>query len=109
MANIIVVGCKLPNGIILEHPLDPAVRVELAGMNRVTIIGAGYATTQVDRSFWDAWEATNKDFPAYVNGSIFVAKSDADLAAAARERAKVKTGFEAMAQNAGGVQPADKA
>ena len=109
MAQKVVVGCRLPNGIILEHPSDPKIKVELNGLNKVTIIGAPYAHNDVDADFWDAWFAVNKDFAPLKNGAIFVAKSSEDAQAKAREIKKERTGFEAMAQDAHGVTPAGKA
>ncbi len=108
MAKIVVVGCKLPHGITLEHPMDPTVTVELKGKNKALIVGADYATTEVDADFFEQWGAVNKEFPAVKSGAIFVAKSAADVAAVAREYADRKTGFEAMDQKSHGVKPADK-
>lgn len=107
MAGKIVVGCKLPNGIILENPLSPDQKVELAGLNRVTIIGATYATTLVDADFWAAWSSAHKEFGPILSGAIFIAKSDADLAAMAREQVERKTGLEPMEQKSAGVKPAE--
>ncbi len=108
MAKIVIVGCKLPHGLILEHPMDPTVKVELAGKNKALILGADYASTEVDSDFWEQWAAVNKEFPAVKSGAIFVAKSSADVAAVARENADRKTGFEAMDPKSHGVKPADK-
>ena len=108
MAKIVVVGCKLPHGVILEHPMDPTKKVELAGKNKALIVGADYASTEVDADFWEQWAAVNKEFPAVNSGAIFVAKSAADIVAVARENADRKTGFEAMDPKSHGVKPADK-
>jgi len=105
MARVII-GCRLPNGIVLEHPANPLKKVELSGMNKVTIIGAGFAQNDVDADFWEAWISANGKFPAVKNGSIFVAKSSDDAMAKARDMKKEKTGFEPMAQDAGGVTKA---
>jgi hypothetical protein len=106
MASKVVIGCRLPNGIILEHPENPAKKVLLNGLNKVTIIGAPYAHNDVDSDFWDAWLEVNKDFAPLKNGAIFVAKSSEHAAAKGREVAKEKTGFEAMPQVSDGVKPA---
>lgn len=108
MAKIVVVGCKLPHGITLEHPMDPTKTVELKGKNKALIVGADYATTEVDADFWEQWAAVNKEFPAVKSGAIFVAKSAADIVAVARENADRKTGFEPMDPKSHGVKPADK-
>ncbi|MFA7254388.1 MAG: hypothetical protein WC107_07635 [Patescibacteria group bacterium] len=108
MAKIVVIGCKLPHGLVLEHPMDPNQKVVLNGKNKALIIGADYATTEVDADFMEQWVAVNKEFPAVKSGAIFVAKSVADVAAVARENADRKTGFEAMDPKSHGVKPADK-
>lgn len=107
-AKTVIVGCRLPHGLILDHPLDPSKKVELAGLNKTRIIGAEYATTEVDGEFWEQWKTVHKDFPALQSGAIFEAKNDADAAAKVKELEDEATGFEPMAQNAQGVKPADK-
>lgn len=96
MAGKVTVGCKLPNGIILEHPMDPSIKVEIAGLNKVTIIGAGYASTDVDADFWEVWHNANKTFSAVVSGAIFASKSSNDVKAIAKEFADRSTGLEPM-------------
>lgn len=65
MAEKVVIGCKLPNGLIIEHK---GVSVELRGsriplnedgqpVSDRQIIG-GYGVTEVDKEFWDAWKAS---------------------------------------------------
>lgn len=113
MAKIVVVGCKLPHGINIEHPMDPTKTVELKGKNKSLIVGAEYATTEVDGDFWEQWAAVNKEFPAVKSGAIFVAKTLTDAAAIAAEFKDRKTGFEPMRtdgkdERASGVKPADK-
>lgn len=112
-AKIVVVGCKLPHGITIEHPMDPSKTVELKGKNKSLIVGAEYATTEVDGDFWEQWAAVNKEFPAVKSGAIFVAKTLTDAAAIAAEFKDRKTGFEPMRtdgkdERASGVKPADK-
>ncbi|MES2351899.1 MAG: hypothetical protein V4641_30370 [Pseudomonadota bacterium] len=112
MAKITTVGCKLPHGIVLEHPADPKNTVTLRGLNRISIIGADYATTEVDGDLMDAWLAANKGFPALENGAIFIAKSASDAVAIAAEFKGVETGLEPMRtdgkdKRARGVKTAD--
>ena len=108
MAKNIVVGCKLPHGIVLQHPMDPNKTVTLAGRNKATIIGADHSTTEVDAEFWESWVMVNDDFAPLKSGAIFVAKSSADAAAMSKEFEDRKTGFEPMDPNSHGVKPADK-
>lgn len=95
-AKIVVVGCKLPHGITIEHPMDPSKTVELKGKNKALIIGAEYGTTEVDGDFFEQWAAVNKEFPAVKSGAIFVAKTATEAATIAAEFKDRKTGFEAM-------------
>jgi len=104
----VVIGCKLPHGLILDHPLDPSKKVEINGLNRSLIIGATYATTEVDGEFWEQWKTVHKDFPAIKSGAIFEAGNAAEAAAVAKELEGEKTGFEPMEQNADGVKAVDK-
>ena len=113
MAKIVVVGCKLPNGIIIEHPSDPAKKITLNGTNKSLVIGAEYATTEVDGDFFEQWIAANKEFSAVKSGAIFVAKSLADIVSIASELKEQKTGLEPMRKDgkdlrASGVKAADK-
>ena len=102
----VTIGCKLPHGLILDHPLDPDKKVELRGKNRSLIIGAEYGTTEVDGEFWETWKTVHKDFPAIRSGAIFEAANASELTAVAAELEDEATGFEAMPQEAQGVKPA---
>ena len=104
----VLIGCKLPHGLILDHPLDPDKKVALNGKNKALIIGADYGTTEVDGEFWETWKTVHAEFPALRSGAIFEAANASDLAAVAAELKDEATGFEPMAQNAQGVKPADK-
>lgn len=108
--KIVVVGCRLPHGITLHHPMKPEQTVTLKGANRATIIGAEHGTTEVDADFWGVWESTHKEYAPLKSGAIFVAKSAADVEAAATERKGEKTGFERIdpkAAKKNGVEKAD--
>lgn len=96
-----IIGCRLPHGLILTVGNKS---VTLNGLNKVTIIGATYATTEVDNDFWAAWKAQHADFPALKNGAIFEAKTPADAQAKASEVSKEPTGLEPLKPDSGGVQ-----
>ncbi len=103
LSSTLTIGCRLPNGIILEHPLDPNVKVELAGVHKSRIQGAPYGVTTVSRDFWDIWLALHKDFGPVKVGAIFAA-APGDIENVANEVAKEKTGFEGMPQDAMGIK-----
>ena len=107
IAKTVLIGCKLPHGLILDHPLDPDKKVALNGKNKALIIGADYGTTEVDGEFWETWSTVHKDFPAVRSGAIFEARNATELVAVAKELEGEKTGFEAMPQEAQGVKVAD--
>lgn len=96
MAETIIIGCRLPNGIVLSHPKNPKLLVTLNGSNKSLVIGADYATTEVDASFWTAWKLANKEMTVYTSNAIFEATSVKNAADTAKELAKEKTGFEPM-------------
>ena len=105
-AKTVLIGCKLPHGLILDHPLDVSKKVELAGLNKAIIIGADCATTPVDGEFWETWKTVHKDHPAIKSGAIFEARTTEEVKAKAKELKEEKTGFEAMPQEAMGVKVA---
>lgn len=88
-----IIGCKLPNGIVLEVGEKS---VELNGLNKSMIVGATHATTEVEDSFWQAWKKTHAGFSAFKSGSIFEAKSEKDAEVAVKDTSK--TGLEPLAQ-----------
>lgn len=109
MAKIIIVGCRLPHGLMIHNPLDPEQKVTLNGLNKTKIIGATYATTEVDAEFWETWKAAHEgSFAPLDSGAIFEARSATEAADKAKELVKEKTGLEPLAPDANGVKPVDK-
>ena len=98
----ILIGCRLPNGIVLQHPKNPNVTVELAGTyGKKTEAGiylppVQYSTTAVDAEFWAEWKAAHVGFAPLKNRAIFEARSEQEVGTKARESEKVPTGFEPM-------------
>jgi len=107
IAKTVLIGCKLPHGLILDHPLDVSKKVELAGLNKAIIIGADCATTPVDGEFWETWKTVHKDHPAIKSGAIFEARTTEEVKAKSKGLKEEKTGFEPMPQEAMGVKVAD--
>jgi len=111
MAKILI-GCRLPNGLLLHHPdkekRDSHKTIKIAGLRDSQIVGAPYVTTEIDADFWEAWKTAYSDYAPLKNGSIFEANSAANAQAKGKELAKERTGFEPMKQDAMGVKPADK-
>lgn len=106
----VLIGCKLPHGLIMEIPepgdmLRPrpvGKRVILKGANSLrTNPNAAqgtfpYAVTSVDKEFWEAWLERHKDRPFITNELVFVAKNEADAKSMGRERIGERTGMEAL-------------
>ena len=107
MANVLI-GCWLPHGIVLRHPLKQGVTATLLGLNSSKIIGATFITTEVDSEFWAAWKLANPAFSPYTSNAIFEAKSESHAAGMAKEFKDEKTGFEKLDREAFNVQPAGK-
>jgi len=118
VSEYVLVGCKLPHGLILEileapKPGEDFLKPRVAG-HRVTLKGAcslynqstkksamnfDYAITPVEKSFWEKWYAINKDRDFIRNSLIFVADKQDRAEAIAKERTlAVKTGLEPLSQ-----------
>jgi hypothetical protein len=103
------VGCKLPHGLILRHPVKPEVTVTLAGVLTSKIVPQPtYVLTEVEAEFWETWKVANIDFKPLKSGAIFAATGAREAADIGKERAKEKTGFEPMPTEAPGIKPASK-
>lgn len=110
MAEKIVVGCKLPNGIVLELPGKPrvyikgsAVEIGLPSERRTVqdlrtpaiLAPGGFALTcDVDADFWKAWSTAYADMEVLKKGLLFAMPKQQDAAAHAKDMAKERTGLE---------------
>jgi hypothetical protein len=98
MTNLVTVGCKLPNGLILEMGKagsEQYKRVVLNGANSAKIVG-GYGLTDVDADFMAAWLKKYAWLAPVKNGMVFV-QSDVDNATAqALDKADAVSGFERL-------------
>lgn len=108
----VIIGCRLPHGIVLENPMKPDHTVRLKGLKDSPIrdgnglVVADHVTTEVDGDFWEVWKTVHKDFAPLRAGAIFEARDIASAASIAKERKKEKTGFEPVDPKAHGVKPA---
>lgn len=104
MANeTVIVGCKLPNGLVLE-----------VGDKRVNLRGSAHylqpnpkrkfknpevlfadSITLVDKAFWDAWvKRVGAQFAPIKSGAIYASPNKDDATARAMETEKIVTGLE---------------
>jgi hypothetical protein len=102
--DIVHVGCKLPNGLLLQVGNEA---VELAGANSSEIVG-GFGITAVSKDFWEAWKAEHAGYEPLKRDLIFVQGKEADARAEAKEKKGVK-GIEGVNADkpAVGVKKAD--
>lgn len=100
----VVIGCKLPHGLVLEHN---GVKVVLAGGNASPLVGGNTGYTIIDKDLWEAWEKDHKAFNPYANGAIFVAKNMESAQKIAENRSKLDTGLAPIEPDALGVTPAN--
>lgn len=105
--EMIVVGCRLPAGLVLHHPADRNLQVVLNGPRLIVADGrqlsSNFATTEVEAEFWAAWKAAYSESPILESHAIFEAKTQSDASAKAKELQKEPTGFEQMPQTVAGV------
>lgn len=97
-SNIVVVGCKLPSGMICEMGKpgnEGYARVVLNGSNSARVIG-GYGLTEVARDFWEAWLKKNARLEFVQRGFVFAHNDAASATAHANERAAVVNGMEPL-------------
>ena len=96
----VLIGCRLPNGLVLHHPTkrepDSKVGGDIRNENRKRRLDARrrlFSTTAVDAEFWAEWKAAYVGFPPLKNRAIFEARSDQEAESKAQERRKGKDGL----------------
>lgn len=110
----VVVGCKLPNGLLMEVGKfgDPDyLQVRLNGSNANVVVGAdnqpvvgGYGLTTVSTTVWDLWLNGDKErkLTAHKNldfvrkGLVFAHNDMASARDHAKDNATVRNGFEPL-------------
>lgn len=106
MAETIVVGCKLPNGLVVEQD---GYTVTLNGANSSNVVG-GYGLTEgVEKDAFEKWLEVHKN-QLYVKNELVFAQAKANSAQSkANENASVKTGLEGLPQDKPmqGIEKAD--
>ena len=93
MTNTVTVGCKLPNGLVIDIPGKGSHK--LAGARDSRIIG-GYGLTPVPSDFWDAWLAANAKSDLVTKNIVFAQATQAKAEGQAKELEGVKTGLEQL-------------
>ncbi|MCP2041665.1 hypothetical protein L1281_002276 [Neisseria sp. HSC-16F19] len=105
--NTVTVGCKLPNGLVLEVG---GRAVTLNGANSAHLIGGHGITHDVDAELWAAWLERHRDRAMVKNGFVFAHDKTADTKAEAKDKSRNKTKLEPLSPDAkeNGVATADE-
>ena len=112
MSKTILVGCRLPAGLVLDGMfVDKPVL--LNGTNTTMVQGAP-GLTHVDETEWLYLKEQYAKHSAFVSDAVFAFKSSdkvADVLAIAEDLSENKTGFEGLDPNkpAPGLEPEDRA
>ena len=108
MTEMVTVGCRAPNGLILRVGLKSVDGniVDMGKTQRVygptnRIIAAdggtifsGHGITDIPKDFWDAWIKENKDTAIVKEGFIFAQPKEASTRAEAKDKATNMIGLE---------------
>lgn len=97
MSGICVVGCKLPNGLIVElgkPGTSSYKRITLQGANASRIVGGYGLTPNVDKDAMESWLKQNAELAYVKNGSVFIQADTKSAEARAKEGRNEKTGLE---------------
>lgn len=113
MAEMVSVGCKLPNGLQVTLDgktviLNGAASTALRGLDGAIPEGA-FGVTQVEKEFMDKFIATYQDAAYIQNNAVFIQKDERSVKAQGKELEKSKTGLEGLDPEnpAPGVKKAD--
>jgi hypothetical protein len=104
MAESVIVGCKLPNGLLLQvgeqtiringnarynmpHPKRPVLNTDIA---------EGDGLTMVDKGFWDKWYADHKDYGPVKSGHVYASVGRENAVAKAKDTKENTTGLEPL-------------
>jgi hypothetical protein len=107
MSEVVTVGCKLPNGLVLD--VEGSQPIVLNGANSATVIGGYGLTENVDKAVFDKWLDQHKDQPYVKNDLVFAQAKTNSAESKAKENADVKSGLEGLPQDkpAPGIEKSD--
>lgn len=95
---MVVVGCKLPNGLICELGKpgdDNYTRVVLNGANASQVAG-GFGLTSVSKAFWESWRDKHKRLDFVRKGLVFMHTDMASAVDHAKDSAGLRSGLEPL-------------
>lgn len=105
-SKTVTVGCKLPNGLILEVGNQS---VEITGANSSRVVGGHGITYDVDAEFFEAWLKAHADRDMVKGGFVFAHEKASSAKAEAADKESNKSGLEAIKPDApeNGVKTSD--
>lgn len=93
--STVTIGCKLPNGIIMQVEGHKDVRIN--GWNNNAIIGADHGLTEdVPAAVWEAWSNLHAESKLVKGGFIFATKNEREAKAKAKDQKDNKSGHEQL-------------
>lgn len=116
----VIVGCKLPQGLLLEVDgitvrVNGSARYNMPRPNKKHLqlgvnVHASDGLTTLDRGFWEKWCEAHKDYGPLVNGHIYSSATMNKAKTMAEKTADAKTGFEPLDPNkpGGQLQPTEE-
>lgn len=108
MAEVVIVGCKLPNGLLLNvdgHTIriNGKARYNMPSPTRKNLnadVEFADGLTAVDKSFWEKWLAEHKDYGPVMSKLIYASPTRDAAIGKAEDTQEVKTGLEPVDPNA---------
>lgn len=92
MKNV-TVGCKLPNGVLVEIH---GYKIKLNGSNSSNIIGGFGITEGVDSDFFHEWMTLYESMPFIKKGLVFGLNKTDDVRKESLVRESIKNGLERL-------------
>lgn len=101
----VVVGLKLAGDLELE--VNGKTQVINGHAKNLIQVADGHGITEIDKDFWDAWLAQNKETKLVKGGFIFAQETAEKAKSEAKEKRTNKSGTERLKQGEG-VETAPK-
>lgn len=92
-ATKVTVGCKLPNGFIMQVGQTTHI---IKGFNSSNVSSGVGITSDVPADLWKAWLAENKDRALVKNGHVFAYANRKDVEKEAGEKKDNPSGTEGL-------------